>query len=248
MLNKIIHRLLLLMYFIFTLSTNAVLASEENLISSEELMEKIEQLRQIKNRPKILIIDINHSSYKIEHIEFAVPMKPQDFESYREELKSYGQIVIYCHCPGPEASLAAAAKKLKNMGIENVCILESFVKWKKNGYPLVTKYEKEEISTISVNELLKVYKKKGYYIYDVREKQEYEEGHISGAINVPMGKFISSGFRKTLPKDGRIIVYCRSGHRSGVAVMELKKKGINNAYNLTDGIIEWERKGFLVER
>ncbi|MBW1848175.1 MAG: rhodanese-like domain-containing protein [Deltaproteobacteria bacterium] len=66
---------------------------------------------------------------------------------------------------------------------------------------------------------------------DVRTKEEFQSGHVKGAINIPydqIGKFIG---RVADEKDERIILYCRSGRRSGIAKKTLEKSGYTNVIN-----------------
>lgn len=82
-------------------------------------------------------------------------------------------------------------------------------------------------------------KLKDYIIVDVREKIEYQKGHIKDAINIPVGKLENS----KLKKSKKIIVYCKSGTRSNKAYEILKKMGYN-VYDL-GSIDNWKEK--LVE-
>lgn len=67
-----------------------------------------------------------------------------------------------------------------------------------------------------------------YIIIDVRTKEEYEEGHIANAINVPYDEIDST---IDITKDTVIFVYCKSGNRSTKAYNALKKLGYE-VYNL----------------
>ena len=79
----------------------------------------------------------------------------------------------------------------------------------------------------------------GYIILDTREQDEYDEGHIPGAILIPYGE-IADRAEKELPnKDQLILVYCRSGRRSKIAAEELVKLGYTNVKEF-GGIIDWE--------
>lgn len=65
-------------------------------------------------------------------------------------------------------------------------------------------------------------------ILDVRTPQEFNEGHLEGAINVDIqSPTISQAFDQ-LPKDRTYIVYCRSGNRSAQAIEQMKKAGFTN--------------------
>lgn len=70
----------------------------------------------------------------------------------------------------------------------------------------------------------------GTSIVDVRQPFEFAEDHIPGALNIPLDQvpFQMDTF-KSLPKP--MVVYCRSGGRSGMALMMLKRAGIEEVYN-----------------
>lgn len=73
-------------------------------------------------------------------------------------------------------------------------------------------------------------------LVDVRNEWEYEEGHLPNAMHVPLEAvaFHIPQFRKM---DGPVVLYCRSGARSGKAMRLLKQAGIENVFNgggLTD--------------
>lgn len=79
----------------------------------------------------------------------------------------------------------------------------------------------------------------GHIIVDVRTKEEYDEGHIPGAVCLPNER-IEVLMEKVLPdKDQIILVYCRSGNRSKHASEKLAKAGYRNVYEF-GGIITWQ--------
>ena len=69
----------------------------------------------------------------------------------------------------------------------------------------------------------------GALLVDVREKMEFAEGSVNGAINIPLGT-IPTQLNKFKDKKN-IIVFCRSGMRSGQAKAILEGNGIQNVYN-----------------
>ena len=74
------------------------------------------------------------------------------------------------------------------------------------------------------------------FLLDVREEYEYQEGHIKGAVNLPLREILSQ--KDSLPKDKDIYVYCRSGHRSADAVNFLKSLGFEKVHNIEGGFID----------
>lgn len=76
-------------------------------------------------------------------------------------------------------------------------------------------------------------KDKGVVLIDVREPFEFEDGHIPGAVLMPLG---TVGTRwKELSKHTQVIVVCRSGNRSTHATRQLHELGVKQAVNLTGG-------------
>ena len=74
------------------------------------------------------------------------------------------------------------------------------------------------------------------FLLDVREDYEYQDGHIKGAVNLPLREILEK--KDILPKDKDIYVYCRSGHRSADAVNFLKSLGFEKVHNIEGGFID----------
>lgn len=81
-------------------------------------------------------------------------------------------------------------------------------------------------------------KESGYVILDVRTQEEYDEGHIKGAVLLPDYEIESRAAEKLPDKEQLILVYCRSGRRSKVAAEALVKLGYSNVKEF-GGIIDW---------
>lgn len=79
----------------------------------------------------------------------------------------------------------------------------------------------------------------GYIIIDARTQEEYDEGHIPGAILIPEYEIADRAEKELPDKNQLILVYCRSGRRSKIAAEELVKLGYTNVKEF-GGIIEWE--------
>ena len=94
----------------------------------------------------------------------------------------------------------------------------------------------EENSTdVEASDIEKLVKNKEFLL-DVREEYEYQDGHIKGAVNLPLREIL--GKKDSLPKDKDIYVYCRSGHRSADAVNFLKSLGFEKVHNVEGGFID----------
>jgi rhodanese-related sulfurtransferase len=82
-----------------------------------------------------------------------------------------------------------------------------------------------------------------YIIVDVRTFEEYSEGHIPGAINIPNESIVDKQPELLPDKDALILIYCRSGNRSKQAAQKLLDMGYTNLVEF-GGIIDW--KGEIV--
>ena len=71
----------------------------------------------------------------------------------------------------------------------------------------------------------------GAQLIDVREPSEFAQGHVEGAVNVPLGSIQGIG-DVAGDKDALLYVYCRSGMRSSKAAAQLKRMGYANAVNI----------------
>ena len=84
-------------------------------------------------------------------------------------------------------------------------------------------------------------------VLDVRERDEYDEGHIAGAVNLSY-KQIDDGFGGLgLDTDRTIVVTCAGGYRSSTASSVLMAQGIRNLVNLAGGMDAWKDNGLPVE-
>ena len=86
-------------------------------------------------------------------------------------------------------------------------------------------------------------------VLDVRKPAEFAEGHVSGAINIPLSDMSDPAALTPLEENLNIYVHCAGGYRSVIASSLLKRQGIHNLRNISGG---WsaikEQKGIKVEK
>lgn len=75
-------------------------------------------------------------------------------------------------------------------------------------------------------------------LIDVREKSEYDSGHIEGAYLLPLGLIEANAETIFVDKSAKYIIYCRSGNRSNEAAQIFVELGYKNIYDM-GGIIDW---------
>jgi rhodanese-related sulfurtransferase len=97
------------------------------------------------------------------------------------------------------------------------------------------------MQTISVEEVKKrLDAGEELHLLDVREPHEHADFNIGGTL-LPLGRVMQMDTDEIEPwKNEEVIVYCRSGNRSGQASMILETQGFTNVKNLTGGMLAWQ--------
>ncbi|MGO9057838.1 MAG: molybdopterin-synthase adenylyltransferase MoeB [Candidatus Binataceae bacterium] len=96
---------------------------------------------------------------------------------------------------------------------------------------------------VGVEEARDLMKKSGAVIVDVRETDEWRQGHIPEAIGIPRG-FLELRIEEKVPdRKTPVIMQCASGTRSLLATRAMREMGYENVYNLSGGFNAWKDKG-----
>jgi sulfur-carrier protein adenylyltransferase/sulfurtransferase len=106
------------------------------------------------------------------------------------------------------------------------------------------KAEIDEVDAVRARELVE---SGDPLIVDVREQDEWDEGHVPGAIHIPRG-YLESRIEGAAPDRSRqILLYCSAGNRSAFAAKTLQELGYEEPVSLAGGFTDWKRNGFPVE-
>jgi phage shock protein E len=103
------------------------------------------------------------------------------------------------------------------------------------------------VSNINQQELLGA-DTSNFVIVDVRTPEEFQQGHVPNAINVPLSKIIENPAILTSSKGKPIVLYCRSGYRAGKAAEALRKDGHQNLRHLDGDMQAWLKAGLPIEK
>jgi len=114
--------------------------------------------------------------------------------------------------------------------------------------PRLMNWDNEETGNygdVSIQEAIKLMEQApDLVIVDVRTIAEFEDGHIEGAINIPIDELVTR--IDELSKDDELLVYCRTGNRSSSAVTILLDAGYTKIYHMHEGISVWIQQGHPV--
>src|SRR6266508_4431793 len=104
-----------------------------------------------------------------------------------------------------------------------------------------------EISELDPSRARELVEAGDVFVVDVREQDEWDEGHIPGAVHIPRGN-LESRIERAAPDPGRpIVLYCSAGNRSAFAARTLDELGYEDVSSLAGGFTDWKRNGFPVE-
>ena len=104
---------------------------------------------------------------------------------------------------------------------------------------------RKEVKELSVDEVQKLTSKNGkYLLLDVREKEEYREGHLEGSVSIPRG-FLEMRVESAIPEKSKpIIAYCAGGVRSLLAAKDMKEMGYQEIISMSGGYSAWKAAGY----
>jgi rhodanese-related sulfurtransferase len=92
---------------------------------------------------------------------------------------------------------------------------------------------------------------KDVVVLDVRSPREYAEGHVAGAVNIPVSGVPLKQFDESvgkLDKEKTYLVHCARGVRSANAVSRMEKLGFKHLLDFSGGMAEWQKAGKPVEK
>lgn len=131
------------------------------------------------------------------------------------------------------ASLSCKNAQEKNNKLTNDTIVNA------TSVSNTTQETKGKITLLSPSEFKE--KSKNHQIIDVRTPTEFKEGFIEGAKNINLKDDDFAKEITSLDKDKPVYIYCRSGHRSGIAAKKMIDLGFKEVYDLQGGILNWEQ-------
>ena len=144
---------------------------------------------------------------------------------------------------GAPSDLDRAVTALSRVGVDDIAgfLQWGMVEWRSDGLPI------ETAPQITVHDLAD-WREQGrdVVIVDVREPAEWDDGHIEGALHLPMFEAVAR--RAEIPAGRPIAVVCAGGLRSSTVLSALQRHGVANLHNVTGGMAGWVKAGYGVTR
>jgi len=85
-------------------------------------------------------------------------------------------------------------------------------------------------------------------LLDVRSAEEFNEGHVPGAVNIPHTRLDRIYQLLNRSKDKQRVIYCRSGKKAALVLNAMNDRGLRNLYHLEGDMIAWKEAGLPVEK
>jgi glyoxylase-like metal-dependent hydrolase (beta-lactamase superfamily II)/rhodanese-related sulfurtransferase len=139
---------------------------------------------------------------------------------------------------GP-TDLGRAAQGLSRIGLDDIAghLQWGMTDWRSQGFPIA------EVPQITVHELATLREEHpDLVVLDVREPFEWEEGHIEGAMHLPMGEAVRR--KLEVPADRPKAVLCAGGLRSSLVISALSREGLAGWHNVAGGMTAWLKAGY----
>jgi rhodanese-related sulfurtransferase len=213
--------------------------------------EQLKKLVDAKSKDVLVIDARNPEEYQEVHIPGSINLPEKTFDENRDLLPNDKKATVVFYCNGVKCGKSKrAAKKVVAEGYKDVLVYKDGMPvWEEMNYPIYAgaDYEKKiETAKFSPAELKKLIDSQAddLIIVDVRDENEFAEGHIPGAINIPVARFaVESG---KLDNKKKIIVYCNSGGRSYLGYRKLLKLSYKNIYQTL--FADWKEAGMEVAK
>jgi rhodanese-related sulfurtransferase len=102
--------------------------------------------------------------------------------------------------------------------------------------------------SISVADALNLFNNEDAVLVDVQELEEFRNGHLPQARNMPLSLLENKVGELKFKKDRPVVVYCKSGNRAAGACNTLKKQGFENVRSLAGGLMAWQSANLPVAK
>lgn len=212
---------------------------------------KMKALVDATERNFILIDARNPEEYQEAHINGAINIPQKKFDSSLDQLPADKSTMLVFYCNGVKCGKSKkSATRAMEIGYTNVYVFaEGMPVWEELGYPFYKSADYEKpIETAKMKpadlKALMADKPDTVQLVDVRDPEEFDEGHIPGAINCPLKDFaLQSGI---LDKKKKVIVYCNAGGRSYKAYRKLMRLGYSDIGQTL--FADWKEAGMMVAR
>lgn len=202
--------------------------SVKTYLNEQQLIECAELGRALSNPHRISMIQyLSQQEFSVENLSLLLELSIANTSQHLQQLKRAGlvesrregKMIFYRLAAGPVLSILSALKLQADYTRQE---FQSLINQKEPS--------EDKLASVSYDELIEGIKTKQIMLIDVRPEEEYQENHLSGALNIPLYQL--EQHLAQLPKDMEIVAYCRGAYcfLSRNAAVTLNLKGFNARY------------------
>ena len=196
---------------------------------------------QLATRNSPILVDLRSAAdFAAGHIpgSLSIPLN-KSFTTWAGSLLPYDRDIELIFPDRDAAGLREAVRDLALIGLDRIAgywTVDAIDWWRDQGRPLMT------VAQLEPRDLARG----GYTVVDVRAASEWVEGHLKGAIHIPLPELEAR--LGEVPVGGPLVLQCAGGGRSMIAASLLQAHGIAGVANLTGGYGAWLRAGLPTEK
>lgn len=231
---------------IFALLLPTAALADYKVIPTPEVLTMIEQ-----KKPMVLIDARTPAEYDEANIITSINIPEKTFATAVNQLPADKSTLLVIYCNGTKCGKSKrVGKQIEAMGYTNIQIYsEGIPVWEERELPMVKgpgygkKIETTKYTPAQLDALIKA-NANDYVLIDVRDTNEFAEGHIPTAINIPADSLATKS--DSIPKETKVIVYCNTGSRSYLAYKKLI--GLAYPHIFQTLFADWKDAGLPVQR
>lgn len=200
-------------------------------------LSSVSELEKIKN-DAVLIDTRDAFEFSKAHLKESINIPfNKSFTNWAGWLLDYDHDIILI---ASEKNIKAIKMSLRSIGLDKVIAAAE------PSLALEDENKLESYDEISVQQLQKYLQDDNYYLIDVRNNSEWEEGRIAGAHHIMLGTLVDQ--IEELPKEKTYLMQCRSGARSAIATSLMQANGFKNVLNVKGGYLAWTKEKFPITK
>ena len=114
---------------------------------------------------------------------------------------------------------------------------------------IIMYHKRNSASSVGPQKVVMMINRQDAVVVDVRDKKEFDSGHIVDSINIPLGKLKQRVTELKKHKEKPLVVVCKLGQQSGEAAKTFQETGHAEVFRLSGGIVEWKAQSLpLVQK
>lgn len=204
----------------------------------------VASFKEKANEPKTIILDTrNADTFTMGFVPGSVSIGLEGrFAEWAGGLLPFDETILLVSDEGKEEETIV---RLARVGFDKVCgyLKGGFEAWANAGE------EVDIIIDVEADELaMDLPFDDNLVVVDVRKEAEYADGHVKGAVNLPLGEITDPGLIANIEERDNLYVHCQSGYRSVIASSMLKRQGFHNLRNVVGGFNKIKEQKIKIEK